>query len=261
MNKFCSIVIIGVTLISGCAESNLNLINTIDKPTPAQLTMHILRSNCSDLKVKEERNIPQDEFFKQVILTRTAKYDPAKSCVISCYGGSRLMQNVRQAQCQQVVDTEILRQQNESDQQSAQAEVAARKAEDVNRKIYADIENKGYQQMMFDDFHLDEDRLPVGKKIYIKGYYEVVGELQYLVKSPSIQYPYPQYQIPVYTKNADRNARQLLLNNAYHCAAGQGVCEITLVGTVAQCNITTLGSTRNKSCISMDSLLYEATLH
>lgn len=258
MKKICLIAISSMALLTACAESKLNLINTLDKPTSEQLTMQMFRSNCSDLTLNNVKKLPSEELLNVVTFRRTAKSAPDKSCVVSCFGGSRLTQNERQAQCQQVVNTELLRQENVNAQQRAIVDEQTRQAEDANRKLYADIENQGYKEMMFDDFHLDEDHLPTGKKIYIKGYYEVVGESQYLVKAPSIQYPYPQYQIPIYTKDADRNAQKLLLTNVYRCTAGQGACEITVIGKIAQCDVSSFGNTKYKPCISMDSFLYDA---
>lgn len=259
MKKICIIAFSGMALLAGCAESKLNIINAIDKPTPEQLTMQIFRSDCSDLKSDEVKNLHSEELLNVISVRRTSKFAPDKSCYVSCYGGSRLTQNERQAQCQQVVNAELLQQENADAQQKAIADEQTKRTEVANRKLYAEIENQGYKEMMFDDFHLDEEHLAIGKKIYIKGYYEVVGESQYLVKAPSIQYPYPQYQIPIYTKNADRNAQKLLLTNVYHCTAGQGVCEITVIGKIAQCEVTSFGNIRNKPCINMDYFLYETT--
>jgi hypothetical protein len=70
-----------------------------------------------------------------------------------------------------------------------------------------------------------------------------------------VGYAQPGYQIPLLVANAEREARKTLIK-MHVCAAGQSACSMTVIGKVARCNITFLSVTKNKTCISMDTLLY-----
>jgi hypothetical protein len=242
--------------LSGCADIAVQAYESLRPPTDEELTMKITESSCTDLNWKQPSNSPSSaEYFKLIRIQRADLNKANGECQIQCTGGERLSDEERTLKCNQEIEVEVARQKSEEEKKYAEIaqQNAISKAE--TDKMYSDLAAKGYTKMSIDDFQLDADSLPNGKKIYVDGYYEIFGDIQYLVRFPTAGYP-QKYQIPLLSGDADRESRKILIKMQQSCAAGQSACQMTVIGKVTRCKITFLSVSKNKTCINIDTFFY-----
>lgn len=251
---FFSVVCIS---LSGCADIAQNAYDSLREPTEDELTMRIIDSTCSDLQGISKGNGPFStaEYMKLVRVNRPDTTKSGGECKIECTGGERLSSEKRVEICNQKISVEVAKQRSEEAKKAAEFAQQSAIAKANTEKMYSDLVAKGYTQISFDDFQLDANSLPNGKKIYINGYYEAFGNIQYLVRIPTIGNP-QQYIIPLITDNASRKSRKILIRMQEACIPGVSACQMTAIGRVTRCKISFLSSSKTKTCISLDNFFY-----
>lgn len=256
-NPAISLVVGSVFLwLSGCADVAVKAYESMRPPTSDELTMKIFESGCTDLKWPQPNNVQStDEYFNLIRIQRKDQKKGDGGCQVQCTGGQRLSGEERTSKCKQEIEAEVTKQRKEEEKKYAeiakQNAIAKAKADEM----YSDLAAKGYTKMSIDDFQLDSESLPNGKKIYIDGYYEIFGDIQSLVRFPTAGQP-QQYQIPLLSGNADREARKILIKMQQSCVAGKSACQMTVIGKVTRCKITFLSVSKNKTCINIDTFFY-----
>lgn len=242
--------------LSGCADVAVNAYESMRPPTDDELTMRIFESGCTDLKWTQPNNVQStEEYFKLIRIQRGDKNKGNGECQVQCTGGKRLSGEERTSKCKQEIEAQVVRQRKEEEKKYAeiaqQNAIAKAKAD----QMYSGLAAKGYAPMSIDDFQLDAESLPSGKKIYIDGYYEIFGDVQYLVRSPTAGHP-QQYQIPLLSGDADRESRKVLIKMQQSCVAGRSACQMTVIGKVTRCKVTYPSVSKNKTCINIDTFVY-----
>jgi hypothetical protein len=228
------------------------------QPTEEEITVKIRESNCTYLNVRQYNNSSIMNTSEYLKLIRIYKSDiNNKQCMVVCTGGVRLSDNERKLKCINEIDIEVARQKTEVERKNAEISERHALAKAKADKMYSDLAAKGYAKMSIDDFQLDADSLPNGKKIYIDGYYEIFGDIQYLVRFPTAGYQQQQYQIPLLSGDADRETRKRLIKMQQSCPAGQSACQITVIGKVTPCQISFFSASKNKVCINIDTFFIE----
>lgn len=254
-----SLCFLGVVCISlaGCADVAQKTYDSLREPTENELTMRIIDSTCSDLKGISKGNGPFStaEYMRLVRVNRPDTTKSDRECKVECTGGERLSSERRVEICNQKIAAEVAKQRSEEEKKAAEFAQQSAIAKAKTDKMYSDLIAKGYTQISFDDFQLDANSLPNGKKIYINGYYEAFGNIQYLVRSPTIGNP-QQYRIPLIADNANRESRKLLIKMQEACISGKSVCQMTAIGRVTRCEISFLSASKTKTCISLDNFFY-----
>lgn len=240
-------------ILSGCADISKTY-DFISPPTNEELTMRLFESGCTDIKWKRPNGILPKEYWKLIRIKRIDKNNGGE-CQIQCTGGQRLSGEERILNCNQEIEAEVVKQRREEDDKYAEISRKNAIAKEKSEKVYSNLALKGYTPMSIDDFQLDSESLPIGKKIYVDGFYEIFGDIQYLVRFPTAANP-QQYQIPLLSVDADRESRKLLIKMQQSCVAGRSACRIKVIGKVARCKITFLSASKNKVCISMDTFSY-----
>lgn len=243
--------------LSGCADIAVRA-NGIyyGPPTDEEIAMKIRESSCTDLKWKQPSNsMATSEYLKLIRIERADLNN--KKCQVVCTEGYRLSDEERTLKCKQNIEIEVSKQKLEKEKKDAEIDQQYAIAKAKTDQIYSDLAAKGYSSMSIDDFQLDADSLPNGKKIYVDGYYEIYGDIQYLGRFPTAGYPQQQYQIPLLSGDADRESRKTLIKIQQRCAAGQSACQMTVIGKVTRCKITFLSVTKNKTCINIDTFFIE----
>lgn len=134
----------------------------------------------------------------------------------------------------------------------AEAAIQAEQQKKEAVQLEKNDESNGYFPMSFEDFQLDAESMPVGKRVKITGFYEVSGELLSLTKVSSIAVP-NGYKLPLFAKNSPRDTRKKLLelqNCGYYA-----VCQRTVLGHVEKCFETYMGRhVKNSTCLAIDDI-------
>ena len=257
-NYLAITLVVGVVLfgVSGCADVAVKAYQSMRPPTDDELTMKIFESGCTDLKWPQPNNVQStEEYFNLIRIRRRDQNKGNGGCQVQCTGGQRLSGEERTSKCKQEIEAEVTKQR--IDEEKKDAEIAQRNAiaKAKTDEMYSGLAAKGYTKISIDDFQLDAESLPNGKKIYVDGYYEIFGDIQYLVRFPTAGQP-QQYQIPLLSGNANRESRKVLIQMQQSCVAGRSACKMTVIGKVTRCKITFLSVSKNKTCIDIDTFFY-----
>lgn len=262
INKYCVTISLAIGFMcfsfSGCADIAVRS-NGIyyGQPTEEEITVKIRESNCTDLNFNQnnKNSLNTSEYLRFIKVYRSDLNN--KKCMIVCTGGLRLSDDERKLKCKNEIDAEISRQRLAKERKNDKIAEKKAVAKAKTDKMYSDLAAKGYTKISIDDFQLDADSLPNGKKVYIEGFYEVFGEIQYLVRIPTAGYQQQQYQIPLLSEDADRETRKRLIKIQQSCTAGQSACQITVIGKVTPCKVSFFSTSKNKTCINIDTFFVE----
>ena len=149
-----------------------------------------------------------------------------------------------------VSEARKLRYRNE--QNTSQAEASKSTPE---MQLAKDDGARGYNQMSFNDFELDAEKMPLGKKLAITGYYQVEGQLEMLVDTIFSKQVPGAYRLILITDEAPRPTRKELLTWRKSTCGMYGMCLMTVLGHVSECEVNWLGRPiRNTRCLTVDSI-------
>lgn len=251
-------LVVGIVLfgLSGCADIAVKAYDSMRPPTDDELSMKIFESGCTDLKWPQPNNVQStEEFFNLIRIQRGDQNKRGGECQVQCTGGQRLSGEERTEKCKQEIEAEVTKQRKEEEKKYAEIARQNAIAKAKTDEMYSDLAAKGYTKMSIDDFQLDAESLPSGKKIYVDGYYEIYGDIQYLVRFPTAGRS-QQYKVHLLSGAADRESRKMLIKMQQHCVAGSSACKMTVIGKVTRCKITFLSLSKNKTCINIDTFFY-----
>lgn len=248
MHKLASLVILPA-LTASCAL----LIDPMAAPADG-LKLYVVASQCDDLTAAPVQQEGRDYFT----ITRRSG---GTSCEVTCaVDKGPVGSEYRVMWCERVAEARAKEQKEAAEQAKWKAQEEARaasQAEADSREAAAAmrLEAAGYKHLTIADFRLDEKTMPVGKKIFIKGYYESRQGWQHLTNCPQeLNCGEMRYAIPINTDSAPRDTRKALQDLERHnrCSTGLGACALTLIGKVDRCTYTEWGVQKVAPCIFMD---------
>ncbi len=133
-------------------------------------------------------------------------------------------------------------------QQAYQTEAAAK---------LSNAKQQGYQPITFDDFKLDGKKLAAsGAKVMMQGFYQKLGDIE-LLQPTGVAVAVARSRgddsngIDLLTDNASRDVRKGLLRCGDPMIAPLG-CQMTIIGHVSMCTMTTLVGSRNLPCVAVE---------
>lgn len=215
------------------------------------VSLELIESSCDNLKV-EKKDLGDR---RRIRVSRQPKF--GGQCYVECAVTRGFGDLTNEQWCKETADNEESVQiAYKEAEDRAKAEREARESNDKRlRELAAADERKGYTKLTFEDFRLDEKTMPVGKKIFINGYYEGKQGWQHITNClGALHCIASRYVIPVNIETAARDTRKRLIEyqETRGCWTGIGVCMFTILGRVSRCSYTEFGSFKVSTCIELD---------
>jgi TPR repeat protein len=139
----------------------------------------------------------------------------------------------------------------------AQSNLAPLKAKvEINEK-FDNAKQQGYQSISFEDFKLDGKKLAAtGGKVMMQGFYQKLGDIE-LLQPTGVAVAVARSRgddgngIGLLTDDASRDVRKGLLRCGDPMIAPLG-CQITFIGHVNMCTMTTLVGSKDLPCLAVE---------